>query len=125
MGKKFSGVSQTMSRFRGWIQAGATLLTNLHLPNFLKGGLYQGAGKTVCVPGLNCYSCPAASGACPIGAFQAVVGSSKFSFSYYITGFLILLGVLLGALSAAFYAPSAGFRSCCTKSPLRSFPQRG
>ena len=80
MGKKFSGVSQTMSRFRGWIQAGATLLTNLHLPNFFKGGLYQGAGKTVCVPGLNCYSCPAASGACPIGAFQAVVGSSKFSF---------------------------------------------
>ena len=59
MGKKFSGVSQTMSRFRGWIQAGATLLTNLHLPNFFKGGLYQGAGKTVCVPGLNCYSCPA------------------------------------------------------------------
>ena len=43
MGKKFSGVSQTMSRFRGWIQAGATLLTNLHLPNFFKGGLYQGA----------------------------------------------------------------------------------
>ena len=76
MGKKFSGVSQTMSRFRGWIQAGATLLTNLHLPNFLKGGLYQGTGKTVCVPGLNCYSCPAASGACPIGAFQAVVGLS-------------------------------------------------
>ena len=74
------------------------LLTNLHLPNFLKGGLYQGAGKTVCVPGLNCYSCPAASGACPIGAFQAVVGSSKFSFSYYITGFLILLGVLEGAI---------------------------
>ncbi len=51
MGKKFSGVSQTMSRFRGWIQAGATLLTNLHLPNFLKGGLYQGAGKTVVCAG--------------------------------------------------------------------------
>ena len=78
--------------------AQVALLTNLHLPNFLKGGLYQGAGKTVCVPGLNCYSCPAASGACPIGAFQAVVGSSKFSFSYYITGFLILLGVLEGAI---------------------------
>ena len=117
MGKKFSGVSQTMSRFRGWIQAGATLLTNLHLPNFLKGGLYQGAGKTVCVPGLNCYSCPAASGACPIGAFQAVVGSSKFSFSYYITGFLILLvdvykrqlhnipeGMAVGVMYAGFLA---------------------
>ena len=56
MGKKFSGASQLLSRFRGWIQAGAALLTNLHLPNFLKGGLYQGAGKNVCVPGLNCYS---------------------------------------------------------------------
>ena len=119
MGKKFSGVSQTMSRFRGWIQAGATLLTNLHLPNFLKGGLYQGAGKTVCVPGLNCYSCPAASGACPIGAFQAVVGSSKFSFSYYITGFLILLGVLLGRFICGFLCPFGWFQELLHKIPTR------
>ena len=34
-------------------------------------------GKAVCVPGLNCYSCPAASGACPIGSFQAVVSSAS------------------------------------------------
>ena len=119
MGKKFSGVSQTMSRFRGWIQAGATLLTNLHLPNFLKGGLYQGAGKTVCVPGLNCYSCPAASGACPIGAFQAVVGSSKFSFSYYITGFLILLGVLLGRFICGFLCPFGWFQELLHKIPTK------
>ena len=110
MGKTKRGVSQVLSRFRGWIQAGATLLTNLHLPNFLKGGLYQGTGKTVCVPGLNCYSCPAASGACPIGAFQAVVGSSKFSFSYYIIGFLILLGVLLGRFICGFLCPFGWFQ---------------
>ena len=121
MGKKFSGVSQTMSRFRGWIQAGAALLTNLHLPNFLKGGLYQGAGKTVCVPGLNCYSCPAASGACPIGAFQAVVGSSKFSFSYYITGFLILLGVLLGRFICGFLCPFGWFQELLHKIPAKKF----
>ena len=72
-----------LARFRGWFQAGAALLTNIHLPNFAKGVLYQGKGKTVCVPGLNCYSCPGAAGACPIGSFQAVVGSSKFRFSYY------------------------------------------
>jgi len=119
LGKKFSGVSQTMSRFRGWIQAGATLLTNLHLPNFLKGGLYQGTGKTVCVPGLNCYSCPAASGACPIGAFQAVVGSSKFSFSYYITGFLILLGVLLGRFICGFLCPFGWFQELLHKIPTK------
>ena len=113
-----------MSRFRGFIQAGAALLTNIHLPNFLKGGLYQGKGKYVCVPGLNCYSCPAASGACPIGAFQAVVGSSKFRFSYYITGFLILLGVLLGRSSADSCVRSAGYRICSTRSLRKSCPQR-
>ena len=117
--KKFSGVSHLLSRFRGWIQAGATLLTNLHLPNFLKGGLYQGAGKAVCVPGLNCYSCPAASGACPIGAFQAVVGSSKFRFSYYITGFLILLGVLLGRVICGFLCPFGWFQELLHKIPTK------
>lgn len=97
--------SSFLARFRGWIQAGAALLTNIHLPNFAKGVLYQGKGKTVCVPGLNCYSCPGAAGACPIGAFQAVVGSSKFRFSYYITGILILLGVLLGRFICGFLCP--------------------
>ena len=106
-----------MSRFRGWIQAGATLLTNIHLPNFVKGGIYQGEGKAVCVPGLNCYSCPAATGACPIGAFQAVVGSSKFSFSYYITGFLILLGVLLGRFICGFLCPFGWLQDLLHKIP--------
>ena len=108
-----------MARFRGWIQAGAVLFTNLHLPNFIKGGIYQGKGKTVCVPGLNCYSCPAASGACPIGAFQAVAGSSKFRFSCYITGFLILLGVLLGRLICGFLCPFGWFQELLHRIPTR------
>ena len=86
MDKKTNIFSKTAAKFRGWIQLAATLLTNIHLPNLFKGTIYRGNMKSVCVPGLNCYSCPAASGACPIGAFQAVVGS-KFKFSYYITGF--------------------------------------
>ena len=110
-----------MARFRGWIQAGAVLFTNLHLPNFIKGGIYQGKGKNVCVPGLNCYSGPAASGACPIGAFQAVAGSSKFRFSYYISGFLILLGVLLGRLICGFLCPFGWFQELLHRIPTRKF----
>lgn len=109
--------SQTLARIRGWMQTAAFFLTNPHLPNFLKGELYRGAGKTVCVPGLNCYSCPAATGACPIGAFQAVVGSSKFSFSYYITGILILLGVLLGRLICGFLCPFGWVQELLHKIP--------
>ena len=106
-----------LARFRGFIQAGATLLTNLHLPNFAKGTLYQGSGKYVCVPGLNCYSCPGAAGACPVGAFQAVIGSSKFRFSYYITGILILFGVLLGRFICGFLCPFGWFQELLHKIP--------
>ena len=119
-----SGQSAGSSRFRSWIQAGAALLTNVHLPNFLSGRIYQGDGKAVCVPGLNCYSCPAASGACPIGSFQAVVGSSKFSFSYYITGFLILFGVLLGRFICGFLCPFGWSRICCIEFPGKSCLQK-
>ena len=110
-----------LARFRGWIQAVATLLTNIHIPNLLKGKIYQGNVKTMCVPGLNCYSCPAATGACPIGAFQAVVGSSKFKFTYYITGFFILLGVLLGRFICGFLCPFGWFQDLLHKIPGKKF----
>lgn len=78
------------------VQLLAALLTNAHLRGFVTGRIYSGKVKYVCVPGMNCYSCPAAVGACPIGAMQAVLNSRKFSFAFYIAGFLSALGVLLG-----------------------------
>ena len=117
MDKKMKSNKNFLTRFRGWIQAAATLLTNIHIPNLLKGKIYQGNVKTMCVPGLNCYSCPAATGACPIGAFQAVVGSSKFKFTYYITGFFILLGVLLGRFICGFLCPFGWFQDLLHKIP--------
>ena len=117
MDKKMKSNKNFLARFRGWIQAAAILLTNIHIPNLLKGKIYQGNVKTMCVPGLNCYSCPAATGACPIGAFQAVVGSSKFKFTYYITGFFILLGVLLGRFICGFLCPFGWFQDLLHKIP--------
>ena len=121
--KKYTASNQ-LAKFRGWIQAGATLLTNIHLPNFFKGEIYQGKGKAVCVPGLNCYSCPAASGACPIGSFQAVVGSSKYKFSYYKQDFSFCWEFCSDALSADFCVRLVGYRICCTKSRPKSFQQK-
>lgn len=115
------GISFLLARSRYGIQFLATLLTNIHLPNFFKGKIYQGSGKIVCVPGLNCYSCPGAAGSCPIGALQAVVGSSKFRFSYYITGFLILLGVLLGRFICGFLCPFGWFQDLLHKIPGKKF----
>ena len=118
---KFKTISHYLARFRLGLQGVATLLTNIHLPNFLKGTIYTGKGKIACVPGLNCYSCPGAAGACPIGAFQAVVGSSKFSFTYYITGFMILLGVLLGRFICGFLCPFGWYQDLLHKIPSKKF----
>lgn len=113
--------SKILAKFRYLIQIFASLLTNIHLPNFLKGQIYRGGGKNFCVPGLNCYSCPGAAGACPIGAFQAVVGSSKFKFSYYISGFIILMGVLLGRFICGFLCPFGWFQEILHKIPTKKF----
>ena len=105
------------NRHRWKIQLGATLAANPFLLNFFQGKISRGRLKGICVPGLNCYSCPAATGACPIGAFQAVVGSSKFKFSYYITGFFILLGVTLGRFICGFLCPFGWFQDLLHKIP--------
>ena len=119
MDKKTNTISKTIAHSRKLIQAVATLFTNIHLPNLFKGNIYRGTGKSVCVPGLNCYSCPSASGACPIGAFQAVVGSPKFKFSYYIAGFFIFVGVLLGRFICGFLCPFGWFQDFLHKIPSK------
>lgn len=125
---RLKGRKERLSAFlrerRGFVQAFAALLTNIHLPNFLKGAIYKGNGKSVCVPGLNCYSCPGAAGACPIGSFQAVVGSSKFNFSYYITGILIFFGVMAGRLICGFLCPFGWFQDLMHKIPSRKLSTR-
>ena len=67
--------------------------SNPYLMNFKEGKIFQGKWKQFCNPGLNCYSCPAASFACPIGALQAVNGSMNFNFSFYVVGILLAFGV--------------------------------
>lgn len=120
-GYRLMKVSKIFSKFRTYWQFLASVLTNIHLPNFIKGDIYKGKGKMACVPGLNCYSCPGASGSCPIGSFQAVIGSSKFKFTYYISGFLILMGVLFGRFICGFMCPFGFFQDLLYKIPSKKF----
>lgn len=91
--------------FRHIVQSAATLLSNPHIPNFFNGTINKSASKQVCVPGLNCYSCPGAAGACPIGSLQSVMGSRGQSFSFYVTGLLLLFAALLGRFICGFLCP--------------------
>lgn len=103
------------------IQLGATVASNPFLLNFFQGNIHKGKLKGICVPGLNCYSCPAAATSCPIGALQAVIGSSRFQFAYYIVGILIFFGVLLGRAICGFLCPFGWFQELLHKIPTKKF----
>lgn len=106
------------------IQLFATLASNPFILNFFNGTIYKGRSKSICVPGLNCYSCPAAAASCPIGSLQAVAGSSKFHISYYVTGLLIFIGVLLGRIVCGFLCPFGWFQEILHKIPTKKFSTR-
>ena len=69
---------------------------NAHFSGFVTGKLYTGPLKRFCVPGMNCYACPGALGACPIGSLQGVLSARKLKFPFYVLGFMVMLGVLVG-----------------------------
>lgn len=87
------------------IQLYAALLTNANLKGFGNGKIYQGAVKNICSPGLNCYSCPAASASCPLGALQNALASSNARLPVYVLGILLLFGILFGRWICGFLCP--------------------
>lgn len=98
-------LKKTFFKIRLAIQIAFTALSNGYVMGFLKGKIYQGPGKKLCLPGLNCYSCPGALGSCPIGSLQAVLGSPKFQMSFYVVGFFLFTGAILGRVVCGFLCP--------------------
>lgn len=98
-------MNKIKGNLRLWVQILVTAVTNGYAAGFLKGKIYTGPTKNLCVPGLNCYSCPGALGSCPIGSLQAVLGSRKYKFSFYVVGFLIFVGALLGRFVCGWLCP--------------------
>ena len=94
-----------MAKFRLLIQICAAALSNGYIKGFARGGIYDGPIKQLCVPGLNCYSCPGALGACPIGSLQGMLGSHNFKAALYVLGFLMVFGTLLGRFVCGFFCP--------------------
>lgn len=96
-------------------------LSNSYLAGFAKGRIYQGKLKNLCVPGLNCYSCPGALGSCPVGAMQAVVGSWNFKLTFYVAGFLMFTGALTGRFVCGWLCPFGLIQDLLHKIP---FPKK-
>lgn len=107
--------------FRHGVQTLWAFLTNSYLAGFAQGKIYKGSLKNLCVPGMNCYSCPGALGSCPIGALQAVIGSWNFKFSFYVAGFLFFIGALIGRFVCGWLCPFGLVQELLHKIP---FPKK-
>ena len=106
------------SRFRMITQAVSFAFTNGYVNGWVHGKIYTGPNKKMCLPGLNCYSCPGAISACPIGALQAVLGSPGYRFSLYVLGFIGMCGMLLGRFICGWICPFGFIQDLLHKIPL-------
>ena len=87
------------------IQLYTALLYNANIKGFFNGQIYKGPTKKLCVPGMNCYSCPGAVAACPLGSLQNALSASDTRLPTYIFGIIILFGLLLGRTICGFLCP--------------------
>lgn len=90
---------------RKLIQLYSALLYNAHLRGFIDGEIYQGKAKAVCVPGFNCYSCPGAAGACPLGSIQNALAYSGHRAGWYVLGIIMIFGLSLGRTICGWLCP--------------------
>lgn len=95
---------------RRLIQIYAALLYNINIGGFINGEIYSGGSKVLCVPGLNCYSCPGAVAACPLGALQNALSSSNKKYPYYVFGIILMYAIIFGRTICGWACPVGLFQ---------------
>ena len=105
-----------MARRRTIVQLVSALTLNSYFTQYVTKGIP--------CPALNCYACPAAAFACPIGSIQHFAGRKKFPL--YALGVIGLIGALIGRASCGWFCPFGWFQELVYKLPIpkRRLPNR-
>ena len=106
------------SHIRLIIQAFWAAISNGYIKGFAKGNIFKGSSKYICVPGMNCYSCPGALGSCPIGSLQSTLNSREYKISMYVVGLLVIFGTFLGRFICGFLCPFGLIQDLLFKIPF-------
>lgn len=85
-------------RGRRYVQVASLLLVNSYFLPQLRG---------VCFPVLNCWACPAASFACPLGALQNAIADARavLVLPLYILGSMLAVSAVLGRMMCGWLCP--------------------
>jgi len=117
-----------MDIIRKWVQALFFLITNGYWNFPVTRGIYQGPLKVICSPGLNCYSCPAATTYCPLGALQQLLagvrlalGNGQVYLGLYVVGAMGVIGSFVGRMVCGWACPFGLFQELLYKIPSPKF----
>lgn len=100
-----NGLKKLFPTRRRVVQLYTALLFNSNIKGWFNGQIYRGPTKNLCVPGLNCYSCPGAVGACPLGSLQNALIDSSTRTPTYVLGIIVLFGLILGRTVCGWLCP--------------------
>lgn len=110
---------------RKLVQLYSALLHNAYVKGFIRGEIYRGGAKYACAPGLNCYSCPGAVAACPLGSLQNALASTGHRAGWYVLGILVLYGVILGRTICGWLCPMGWLQELLHKIPTPKLKKGG
>ncbi len=110
---------------RRLIQLYTALLYNANVKGYIDGQLFNGATKKLCLPGFNCYSCPGAIGACPLGSLQNALTHADHKWTAYVYGIIALFGISLGRMICGFFCPVGLCQELLYKVPTPKIKKSG
>ena len=122
IGKWFKNHLPTKRRL---IQLYTALLYNANVKGYIDGQLFNGATKKLCLPGFNCYSCPGAIGACPLGSLQNALTHADHKWTAYVYGIIALFGISLGRMICGFFCPVGLCQELLYKVPTPKIKKSG
>jgi len=98
-----------LERLRFLSQLSGLAITNLYLIHL----------RWLPFPVMNCYACPLATFACPIGSLQYAIDAGFFPF--YLLGVIFISGLIFGRVTCGWLCPFGFIQDLLYKIPTRKF----